>query len=126
MSTADEPRSYPAWREALAGREEDAAHAFGYYLMRHCRDQALAKIRDLPASARDAAEVAVDTALHNVCDMLEGFWPLQAGPQHRVDLVLAVRVRDESGAVKETVEISPGRVDLPMGYWLWARERRFR
>ena len=125
MSAADRPRPYPAWRQAAADRAEDAAHTFGYYLMRHCRDEALAKVRELPTSARSAAETAVDTALHNLCDMLEGFWPLRAGPQHQVELVLGVRVRDAGGDVIETIEVSPAKIDLPIGYWAWARERRF-
>lgn len=125
MSAADQPLPFPSWREAPADRAEDAAHTFGFYLMRHCRDEALAKVRELPSSARAAAEAAVDTALHNLCDMLEGFWPLHAGPRHHVELVLGVRVREDGGAVAETIELSPSKLDLPIGYWTWARERRF-
>ena len=125
MSSVEKPRPYPAWRLAAADREEDAAHTFGYYLMRHCRDEALTGIEQASQEARSAVERAVDTALHNVCDLLEGFWPLEAGPEHRIEFVLGVRVRDARGEVKETVEVSPGKIDLSIGYWAWARDRRF-
>jgi hypothetical protein len=95
-----------------------------YYLIVHCRDEAL---KVIPASATVAARAnaveAVDTALHNVCDMLEGFWRLDIDPAHRIELAMQVRVRDESGDVVETREISPCKLDLPIGYWKWARER---
>lgn len=125
MHSVDETRPYPAWRLAAGERQEDAAHVFGYYLIRHCRDAALASAGKISEEARSAAEQAVDAALHNVCDLLEGFWPLPIGPEHRAELVLGVRVRDARGEVKETVEISPCKVDLPIGYWVWARDRRF-
>jgi hypothetical protein len=100
---------------------------FGYHLIRHCRDEALATLpADAPPEARAAVEEAVDTALHNVCDLLEGFWPLEAGDGHRIALALGVQVLDTTGLVVETVEISPGKLDLPIGYWKWARERAFR
>lgn len=122
---ANQPRPYPAWRRTEVEREEDAAHTFGYYLVRHCRDEALAKAAELPADARSEVERAVDRALHNVCDLLEGYFPLEAGPHHRVELVLGVRVRDATGEVAETVEVSPCKIDLPIGYWGWAVERTF-
>jgi hypothetical protein len=92
--------------------------------MHHCRDEALVEVRDLPPAARAAATTAVDIALHNVCNLLEGFWGLHAGPQHKIELVLGVRVRDACGEVVETIEISPSKLDLPIGYWGWARARR--
>jgi hypothetical protein len=68
----------------------------------------------------------VDTALHNVCDLLEGFWPLEAGAKHRIALALGVEVRDVDNKVVETAEISPCKLDLPIGYWKWAQDREFR
>jgi hypothetical protein len=125
MSDADRPRPYTAWRLKAADREEDAAHTFGYYLMRHCRDEALARAGELSDQARTAVEQAVDTALHNVCDLLEGSWPLRSGSQHQVELVLGVRIRDARGEIAETVEVSPSKIDLPIGYWSWARDHNF-
>ena len=71
-------------------------------------------------------EKAVDTALHNLVEMLEGFWKLEAGPAHTVELVLGVRVHASDGNAVETLEISPCKLDLPIGYWKWAREREFK
>jgi len=127
METVAPPRSYPEWRTGQSDRLEDAAYLFGYYLMLHCRDEAMAT---LPAGAspevKAAVESAVDTALHNVCDLLEGFWRLQAGPNHTISLALGVQVRDAQNQVLETQVISPCKLDLPIGYWKWAQEREFR
>ena|SRR5260370_42413513 len=127
METVVPPRSYPKWRTGKFDRPEDAAYLFGYYLMLHCRDESIAT---LPAGAspevRAVLEKAVDVALHNVCDMLEGFWRLEAGPNHTISLALGVQVRDAHSQVLETQEISPCKLDLPIGYWKWAQEREFR
>lgn len=80
------PRPYEEWRADPVDREEDAAHAFGYYVIRHCRAEALKKQPD--------AVKAVDTALHNVFDLLEGFFPTKVGEKYPVEFVLSVRVRD--------------------------------
>jgi hypothetical protein len=64
-------------------------------------------------------------ALHNVMDLLEGFWPLESGASHSVEYVLQVRVRDASGKAVESIDLSPCKLDLPIGYWKWAREREF-
>ena len=81
---------------------------------------------DTVPELKAAVENAVDTALHNVCDMLEGFWPLDAGPKHRISLALNVEVRDADNDVVETIAISPCKLDLPIGYWKWANDRQFR
>lgn len=121
------PRPFPEWRSKSADREEDAAYTFGYHLIVHCRDEALATV---PGNAspeiKAAVEEAVDTALHNVNDMLEGFWKLEAGAQHTVELALVVRVCDSDGNLVEAQEISPCKLDLPIGYWKWAQDREFR
>jgi hypothetical protein len=107
MDIKAHPRPFPEW---CAGR-----------------DEALATLpADAPPEARAAVEKAVDTALHNVNDLLEGFWKLDAGPAHTVELALAVRVYDSTGNLVETQEISPSKLDLPMGYWGWAKRRAFR
>lgn len=127
METTAPPRNYPDWRAGEFDRAEDAAYLFGYYLIRHCRDEAMATLPpNASADIRAAVEKAVDIALHNVCDMLEGFWPLDAGPGHRTALALGVQVRDAQDEVIETQYISPCKLDLPIGYWKWAQERKFR
>ena len=73
----------------------------------------------------EAIQQAVDTALHNVCEMLEGFWKLEAGSRHTIELALVVEVHDENGESVESQRISPCVHDLPIGYWKWAREREF-
>src|SRR2546425_9647067 len=121
METPVPPRYYPEWRTGKFDRPEDAAYLFGYYLIMHCRDEAVATLpAGLSPDVKAAVEKAVDTALHNVCDMLEGFWPLDAGLEHKISLILGVQVRDAQNDVVETQEISPCKLDLPIGYWKWA------
>lgn len=127
MKIQAHPRPFREWRSKPVDREEDAAYTFGYHLIIHCRDEALATLPpDASPEVRAAVEKAVDTALHNVNDMLEGFWRLDAGPDHSIELALCVRVHDSERTVVEEREISPCNVDLPIGYWKWAQEREFR
>jgi heme-degrading monooxygenase HmoA len=119
------PRPYGEWRSGAADREEDAAYAFGHDLMRRCRAAALQTAASSVDEVRAAVEQAVDTALHNVVDLLEGFWRSTAGPDHSVDYALRVVVRDRDGDLRESVDISPARIDLPIGYWKW-RDGEFR
>jgi hypothetical protein len=124
MSDASTPRPYEQWRTGSADRGEDAAHTFGYYLMQYCRAEALKRIQSasVPATAeefRAQVEKAVDTALHNVMDLLEGFWRTEAGSQHTAEFALSVRVMDASRKEVERVDISPSLLDLPIGYWKW-------
>ena len=121
------PRPYAKWRKNPAERAEDAAHAFGHHLILHCRDEALATLpKKAPAATRVAVEKAVDTALHNALDMLEGFWILGVGAKHNVELALVVRVLDHEARIVESHEISPTKLDLPIAYWGWAHDRQFR
>ena len=128
MTNASMPRPYPEWRPDPGDRAEDAAYVFGYYLIQHCRDEALATLPpNASPEARSAAENAVDVALHNVCDLLEGFWPLDAGPGRPIQLALHVNVMDKSERHPiESIPISPAGLDLPIGYWKWAQDRMFR
>ena len=124
MSATDTPRPFAEWRTDKFDRAEDAAHTFGYHLMQHCRAEALKMVEtaDVPKSAeefRGQVAAAVDTALHNVTDLLEGFWATQAGPNHRVAYTLSVCVSDMSRAPVERIDISPCLLDLPIGYWKW-------
>jgi hypothetical protein len=127
MAATSDPRVYPEWRVEPFDRAEDAAYGFGQDLIVLCRDQAMATVAPGASEETKAAvEVAVDRALHNVMDLLEGFWPLRSGPSHRIEYVLQVRVLDESGEFVEAVDLSPCRLDLPIGYWKWAHDRAFR
>jgi hypothetical protein len=127
METVVPPRDYPNWRTEKFSRAEDAAYVFGYFLVKHCREEAIATVLEgTSLDMKAKVEKAVDTALHNVCDMLEGFWPLTAGPNHSVSLTLGVQVRDAQNELIETQEISPRKLDLPIGYWNWVQERKFR
>jgi hypothetical protein len=127
MDVNAHPRPFPEWHAGAGDRAEDAAYTFGYHLITRCRDEAMATLpADASPELKAAVEKAVDTALHNVTDLLEGFWNLDAGPQHTVELALAVRVYDSAGNLVETQEVSPSKLDLPIGYWKWAQRREFR
>ena len=127
MKNSSIPKSYEQWRTETYNREEDAAHAFGYHLILHCRDEALSEIPlDTDEDTRKIIEDRVDTALHNVVDMLEGFWKLDSGSNYTIERALQVRVKNSDDELMESVEISPCKVDLPIGYWGWAQDRKFR
>ena len=124
MDSADTPRPFEEWRTDKFRRAEDAAYTFGYHVMQHCRLEALKEIEasDVPKSPeefRERVTTVLDTALHNVMDLLEGFWDTQAGPNHRVAYTLSVCVSDMSHTPVERVDISPCLLDLPIGYWKW-------
>jgi hypothetical protein len=123
MSDSATPSPYEEWR-AGTDRAEDAAYVFGYYLMQHCRAAALkvGKPGELPASSEELqAHVAeaVDIALFNVMDLLEGFFHTKAGPNHTAEFALSVCVRDANDAEIERIDISPCLLDLQVGYWKW-------
>lgn len=119
------PAPFTAWRTDPFERDTDAAHMFGYYLITKCRDEALKNVASAPKKQRAAIEEAVDHALHNVMDLFEGYWVLQTGEEHRIELALQVRVQDKNFEIVETRELAPCKMDLPIGYWIWAREREF-
>jgi hypothetical protein len=119
MSNTIKPRLHNAWRTGAADREEDAANLFGYYLIKHCREKALAKLASSSSMVPHSLAVeALDTALHNVMDLLEGFWPLDAGDGKQLELALHIQVTKD-GKVAEDVQVSPSQIDLPIGYWAW-------
>ena len=124
MPTASEPPPYEAWRKDTAGRAEDAARVLGYYLVKHCRAEALKTVSS-NASPETCAEIrrAVDEALHNVMDLLEGYWKLSAGSKHDAVLSLHVDI-SQGGELIESVRISPCGIDLPIGYWAWVDDYR--
>jgi hypothetical protein len=122
MSASNTPKPYEEWRKTPIDRAEDAAYTFGYHLMQHCRAEALKAIQKAEAPKtveefRTQATAAVDTALHNVMDLLEGFWPTKAGPNHQVAYALSVCVSDANMKPVERIDISPCLLDLPIGYW---------
>ena len=126
MPTPETPRPYENWRTERTDRAEDAANTFGYHLMLHCRAEALKATRAASLPATDAefhshVAAAVDVALHNVMDLLEGFWRTDAGPNHTVEYALAVCVKKGQIPV-ERIEISPCFLDLPIGYWKWKED----
>jgi hypothetical protein len=110
-----EPSATPRpeeWRESSFDREEDAAYTFGSHLTQHCRSEALkglesAGIPKTEEAFRAEVTKAVDTALHSVMDLLEGFWPTQAGPNHRVAYALSVCVSAMDRKTVERIDISP-------------------
>ena len=124
MSAAETPRPFEEWRTDKFDRAEDAAYTFGYHLIQHCRAEALKSIETahLPTSAeefRERVAAVVDQALHNVTDLLEGFWSTQAGPNHRVAYTLSLCISDMSRTPIERIDISPSLLDLPIAYWKW-------
>jgi hypothetical protein len=124
MDVSKSPKPYDDWRRSPVDRAEDAAYVFGYHLMEHCRAEALKEIDgkrlpENPAQLQEYVEAAVDTALHNVVDLLEGFFDPRAGPEHQVSYSLSVCVSDQAGNSVEQIQISPCLLDLPIGYWKW-------
>lgn len=94
--------------------------------MKHCRNEAFAALpTNLNQEDRIKAEEAIHVALHNVMDMLEGFWRLESGTEHTVKYQLCVVVKDKSDKEVERVDITAG-IDLPIGFWGWAKDGDFR
>jgi hypothetical protein len=124
MSNSNKPRPFEQWRTVPIERAEDAAHTFGYHLIKHCRVEVLdglesAKLPTSNEELRSLLAAAIDEALHNVMDLVEGFWRTDAGPNHTVSFTLSVNVQNQNGQPVEQVIISPNRLDLPIGYWNW-------
>jgi len=124
MTDLSTPRPYDQWRINPIDPPEDAAYVIGRDLMRYCRAEALksADPPKLPNNAKEFQEqiaVAVDVALHNVVALLEGFFPMDAGPSHKVSYALFVCVVDVDGTERERIEISPSVLYFPIGYWKW-------
>lgn len=124
MTNISTPKPYDQWRVKPIDRAEDAAYVFGHDLMRYCRVEGLKAVdaTKLPRSAEQFQEqiaMAVDCALCSVVDLLEGFYPMDAGPNHKVSYALSVRVADADGTERERIDISPCLLDLPIGYWKW-------
>ncbi len=127
MASHSFPKPYEEWRTDLQQRAEDAANTFGYHLISHCRDESLNSLPEsISQEIKEVVEEAIDIALHNFMDMLEGYWKLDAGEKHTVDLVLNIRVHNSDNNIVEEIDISPNLIDLPIGYWNWTKDRKFR
>jgi hypothetical protein len=74
---------------------------------------------------KDKAIEAIHIALHNVMDLVEGFWRLESGRDNYVEYQLQVIVKDKSHNEIERVDIAAG-LDLPIGFWKWAKDGEFR
>ena len=118
MSKVSEPRYHDEWRSNRVDREEDAASLFGYYLVTHCREDAIAKIPYASGSQEHAAAVAaVEHALFGVMELLGGYRPLPAGDGKRLQLSLHVLIEKDEELV-EDIHVPPD-VDFYIGYWSW-------
>ena len=121
-----EPRDYPAWRSEVTAREEDAANTFGYHLIKYCRDQAVKSLpHEMKSADKEKAVEAIHIALHNVMDLVEGFWKLESGKDNYVEYHLQVVVKDKEQKEIERLCIAPG-LDLPIGFWQWAKHGEYR
>lgn len=121
------PRTYEEWRKNEFEREEDAANNFGFHVIIHCREAAIEELSsDLTEDQRNNAINAIDTCLHNIMDLLEVFFPLLRGNNHNLEYIVQVAVVNKKGKTVEKINISPNKLDLPIGYWKWARDKEFR
>ena len=73
---------------------------------------------------REKAVEAIHPALHNVMDLIEGFWKLESGKVHSVEYILQVLIRDKGRNEVERIDIAPG-LDLPIGFLKWAQDGEF-
>ena len=118
MSNVSEPRYHDEWRSSRLDREEDAASLFGYYLIKHCREDAISKIPYSSGTREHAAAVAaVEHALFGVMELLGGYRPLSAGNGKRLQLSLHVRI-EKGEELVEDIPVPPD-VDFYIGYWAW-------
>ena len=120
MAFEENFRPLTEWRKDKHDRTEDAAFAFGYYLIKYCRTRALEDIpENTPPETQAIIEKAIDTALHNSMDLLEGYWKLPVDENLHAEFALTVNIFDDDNTVVESHDISPSKLDLPIGYWAW-------
>jgi hypothetical protein len=127
MESNKKPRQFNEWRNNQFDRAEDAAYTFGSHLIKYCRDDVM---QELPAETSEAEKEKIKSAihhsLHNVMDLLEGFWRLDSGEEYSIEYVLQVVVKDNNRKEVEKIDISPCKLDLPIGFWKWAEDGEFR
>ncbi len=125
MQDNKKPREFENWRTYIWDRKEDAANTFGYHLTQLCRNKA---IENLPVNMtnvdKEKAIESIDIALHNIMDLLEGFWKLESGNKYSIEYLLQVVVKDKHNLELERLAINPG-LDLPIGFWKWVKEDNF-
>jgi hypothetical protein len=126
MEDKSKPREYKEWRPGLWDRREDAANTFGYHFIKYARDQAVNRLPvAMKSEDKEKAIEAIHIALHNVMDLVEGFWKLESGKEHFVEYHLQVVVKDKSHNEIESINIAPG-LDLPIGFWKWAKDGEYK
>ncbi len=127
MKNSSTPRPYEEWRKEKFDREEDAAYNFGFHIIAFCREAAIEKLSsDLSEDQRKNAISAIDLCLHNVMDLFEGFFSLECGNEHSLYYIIQVAIMNKKNETIEKVDISPNKLDLPVGYWKWAHDKEFR
>ena len=126
MENKSEPREYKDWRPGLWDRKGDAAYTFGYHFIKYCCDQAVDNLpNDMKIEDKEKAIDSIHIALHNVMDLVEGFWKLESGKDNYVEYHLQVVVKDKDHSEIEKISIAPG-LDLPIGFWKWVKDREYR
>jgi len=119
------PRQYPDWQPD--NKAEDAAYNFGYHLIKYCRTEGIKSLpTDLSPSQREKAIHAIDVSLHNVLDLLEGFFLPDSGKDHAIGYALQTIVLNAADRTKEIERIELTGQDMPIGYWKWALDNEFR
>ncbi len=127
MQDNSTPKKFPEWSLNSLQRTEDAAYTFGHHLIIHSRNTAIEALPvDLTDVQREKSIEAIDISLHNMMDLLEGFWKLESGSDHTIEYALQVVVKNNVQKEVERIEISPAKLDLPIGYWKWAKNNEFR
>ena len=127
MEDIKKPRPFEEWRIDKGDREEDAAYTFGSHLIKYCRDEVMQSLpENISELEKENIKTAMHESLHNVMDLLEGFWQLNSGEEHTVEYALQVVVRDKNKNLVKKVEISPCKIDLPIGFWKWAWDGEYR
>ncbi len=127
MEDITQPREYSKWRTESFDRSVDAAYSFGNHLIKFCRDEVIQNLpKTLSESQKEEIKETINLSLHNVMDLLEGFYPLRSGQEHSLEYILQVVVKDKNEKEIERIDISPKKLDLPIGFWKWAKFGEFR
>jgi hypothetical protein len=127
MEDTSQPRLYHEWRNEIFEREEDAAYTFGKHFIHYCRDEVIKGLsKDVTENELKKITDAINMSLHNVMDLFEGFWKLKSGDDYSIEYVLQSIVKNKDGKELERANLSPCKLDLPIGFWKWALDGEFR
>ena len=127
MENSKQPREFKEWRSNSFDRTEDASYTFGNHLIKYCRDEVIYNLPiETSENEKEKITIAIHEALYNVMDLFEGFWKLNSGDDYSVEYILQVLVKDKNQKEVEKIDISPAKLDLPIGFWKWAEEGEFR